>query len=259
VQTWQTYPYGSGPAPVQDPLSPEVVEAAARADFLATPDPVGLYTEAAPVRAAAAPSRRTQARSLSARRLRQVGLVELGLVQLRLSIADSLGAPITPLIYAASALLVVGLTLIAATWLGRARGILPIGMLLLLVVLGLSVAKPASGFLHDYRYTSAAQLPTAPVAVDHGLVAVDLQGVDLTSDTTFAADLGAGAIKIKVPANTNVVLDYSVGNGVVMDNDATIASGQNQHGTARLVQSSSNTHTLTLDIDVDRGMVAVKR
>ena len=59
---WQTYPDGSDRSTVQDPVSPELPEAAAHADFLAAADPVGLYTEAAPVKAAAAPSRRTQAR-----------------------------------------------------------------------------------------------------------------------------------------------------------------------------------------------------
>ena len=142
---WQTYPATAGPSTVQDPVSPEVQEAVAHADFLATADPVGLYTEAAPRQAAAAPSRRTQAHSLSARRLRLASVVGVGLVLLGLAIADSLGVPITPLIYAASALLVVGLTLVAATWLGRARGILPVGLLLLVAVLGLSVACRRAG------------------------------------------------------------------------------------------------------------------
>jgi len=257
---WQSYPYGSDRAAVQDPVSPEFAEAAARADFLAAADPVGLYTEAAPVKAAAAPSRRTQATSLSARRLRLVGLVAVGLVLLGLAIADILGAPITPVIYAAAVLLVVGLTLIAATWLGRARGILPIGLLLLLVVLGMSVAKPAGQYLHEFNYTSTSQFPVQPVTVDRGLVSVDLRGVDLTSDATFAADLGTGAIEIEVPPGTNVVLDYSVGSGVVMDNNVTLASGENLQGSSPLLQRSrDNEPTLTLDIDVDQGMVAVKR
>ena len=157
-------------------------------------------------------------------------------------------------------LLVVGLTLIAATWLGRARGILPIGLLLLLVVLGMSVAKPAGQFLHEFSYTSTSQFPVQPVTVDRGLVSVDLRGVDLTSDATFAADLGTGAIEIEVPPGTNVVLDYSVGNGVVMDNNITLASGENLQGSSPLLQRSrDNEPTLTLDIDVDQGMVAVKR
>jgi len=196
---------------------------------------------------------------LSARRLRLVGLVAVGLVLLGLAIADALGTPITPVIYAASVLLVVGLTLIAATWLGRARGILPIGLLLLLVVLGMSMAEPAGQFLHDYSYTSTSQFPAQPVTVDRGVVSVDLRGVDLTSDATYAVDLGAGALEIEVPANTNLVLDYSVGNGVVMDNNTTVASGENLVGSAPLQRSRGDEPTLTLDVDVDQGIVTVKR
>jgi hypothetical protein len=257
--TWQTYPYGSGPSTVQDPVSAETVEAAARADFLATPDPVGLYTAAPPAKAEAAPSRRTQARSLSARRLRLGAVMVLGLVLLGLGVADSLGVPITPVIYVAAALLVVGLTLVAATWLGRARGVLPVGLLLLVTLVGMSVAAPASKFVHHVDYTTISQLPTQPVQVDRGVLNVDLSRLDLTSDATFAADLGTGAIHIEVPPDTNLVLDYSIGNGVVMDNDTTVASGANLSDTASLQESPGDEPTLTLEIDVDQGMVAVKR
>jgi phage shock protein PspC (stress-responsive transcriptional regulator) len=256
---WQTYPVTAGPSTVQDPVSPEVLAAAHHADFLATADPVGLYTEEAPRQAAAAPSRRTQAHSLSARRLRLASVVVLGLVLLGLAIADALGVPITPLIYAAAALLVVGLTLIAATWLGRARGILPVGLLLLVAVLGLSVAVPASHFVHQVGYTSVAQLPVEPVTVDRGVLRVDLSGLDVTKDATFAADLGTGAVQILAPPNTNLVLDYSVGNGVVLDNDKTVVSGENLHGSSPLNRSVASEPTLTLHVELDQGVVAVKR
>ena len=256
---WQSYPHYSGPSAIQDPVSPDVAEAAARADFLATPDPVGLYTAAAPAKAAAAPSRRTAARSLSARRLRLVGLIVLGLTLLGLAIADALGVPITPVVYVAAALLVVGLTLITATWFGRARGILPVGLILLLVLLGMSVGRPAGPFLHEFTYTSLGQLTSEPVQVQDGLASVDLTKVDVTSDATFHAELGRGAMEIQVPANTNLVLDYRVDNGVVMVNKNTIASGSNKSGVVQLRQLASGGPTLTLDVDVDAGAVSVKR
>ncbi|MDN5764135.1 MAG: PspC domain-containing protein [Microlunatus sp.] len=256
---WPGYPYGSAPAPVQDPPSAEDRETAARANFLATADPVGLYTEAAPVQAAAAPSRRTQARSLSARRLRLLSLVVLGLALLGLGAADALGATITPMVYAASALLVVGLTLVAATWFGRARGILPIGLLLLVVVAGLSLAGPAAQFTRQVSYPTLAALPAQPLTMDRGLVRVDLRQVDVTRDATFSADVGAGAIEILAPANTNLVLDYTVGNGMVMDNDTTIVSGANLVGSSPLDRRGGTGPTLTLDIEVGHGVVAVSR
>lgn len=258
--TWQTYPTpaDAAPSPVQDPPSPETAEDAARADFLAAADPVGLYTEAPPVKAAVAPSRRTQARSLSARRLRLVALVVLGLVLLGLAIADSTGVPITPAIYLSAALLVIGLTLVAATWLGRARGILPVGLLLLVAVLVASVVPTFSHFHQQVTYTSAAQLPTQPVVSPRGVLDVDLSRVDLRDDATFSAEVGTGAVVITPPPNTNLLLRYDVANGVVMDDETTLVSGQDLDGSTPLRQASGDRPTLTLDLRVDQGAVVVK-
>jgi len=88
---------------------------------------------------------------------------------------------------------------------------------------------------------------------------VDLSRLEVTEDATFAADLGTGAVRIVAPPNTNIVLDYSVGNGAVLDNDQTVASGERLTGTSPLGRSVDSEPTLTLDIEVDQGVVAVKR
>lgn len=260
VPTWQTYPTQppAAPSTLQDPIAPETIEDAARADFLAAADPVGLYTEAPPVKAAVAPSRRTQARSLSARRLRLVALVVLGLVLLGLAIADSLGVPVTPVIYLSAALLVVGATLVAATWLGRARGILPVGLLLLVAVLAASVVPTVSHFHQQVTYASAAQLPSQPVVSPRGVLDVDLSRVELTRDATFAAEVGTGAVVITPPPNTNLLLRYEVADGVVLDDETTLVSGQDLDGSTPLRQATGDRPTLTLDLRVDRGAVVVK-
>ncbi|HSU35591.1 MAG TPA: PspC domain-containing protein, partial [Propionibacteriaceae bacterium] len=112
LQTWPTVPVaGQGPSPVQDPpvRDPQVVE---REAFLAAADPVGLYepeTAAAPI----APTRLAHRRS--AKRLRLISILVLGLTLSGLGLADYLGVSVPFLAYAAASLLVVGLTLIAAT------------------------------------------------------------------------------------------------------------------------------------------------
>jgi hypothetical protein len=50
----------------------------------------------------------------------------LGLTLSGLGLADYLGAAITPAVYAAAALLVVGLALVLATWLGHSRRTRPV-------------------------------------------------------------------------------------------------------------------------------------
>ena len=91
----------------------------------------------------------------------------LGLTLSGLGIADYLGADDPAHVYAAAALLVVGLTLVAATWLGRARGLLPVGVLLPVAVLVLSalgpqIARPADASgcrATQVGYTTVAELP----------------------------------------------------------------------------------------------------
>ena len=97
------------------------------------------------------------------------------------------------------------------------------------------------------------------MTVDRGVLRVDLSGLDVTKDATFAADLGTGAVQILAPPNTNLVLDYSVGNGVVLDNDKTVVSGENLHGSSPLNRSVASEPTLTLHVELDQGVVAVKR
>ena len=123
-------PPAADPIPVADP------EQVQRAAFLATPDPVGLYVEPTGMPVVPAPRVRPGQR-LSARRLRWAALLALGLTMGGLGLADNLGADITPTLYVAAALLVVGVALVLATWLGRARGLLPVGTLLAIGVLGL--------------------------------------------------------------------------------------------------------------------------
>ena len=200
----------TAPAPVLDP------ELAERTSFLATPDPVGLYTEPAAV--VEVPVRRRD--SLAARRLRLTTLLVLGLALGGLSLADSAGTAVPPATYAAVALLVVGLALVAATWLGRARGLLPLGLLLVPVVVVTSAATqvlPTAAFADPVRrpYTSLADLPRTPDVFETGRVQVDLSRLRLTDDATYTAQLEGGQLEVRVPADVDVDLRYGVDVGEV--------------------------------------------
>ena len=114
-------PGAGSPSSRTPPVDPDAL---ARAAFLAEPDPVGLYTEPAPT-----PVVRPGTR-LAARRLRLATVTALGLTWLGLGIADALGVAISLAVYAGAGLLVVAIGLVAATRWGRARGLLPVGVLL---------------------------------------------------------------------------------------------------------------------------------
>ena len=74
---------------------------------------------------------------------RMVSLIAVGLTLSALGVAQALGVAIPLVGYLAAALLVIGVTLVVATWLGAARGLLPVGALLAVVVLIVTAAGSA--------------------------------------------------------------------------------------------------------------------
>lgn len=251
-----------GPPGPPVPADPGILE---RAAFLATPDPAGLYVEpertGSTVVAAAARSRP------AARRLRWVTLLALGLAMAGLGVADRLGTDIAPVVYAAAALLVVGLALVLATWLGRAGGLLPVGALLAAAVLGLSATStglpgppnlglPTGTVVH----ATPADFPPGGDRLDLGTLTVDLRGLTLTEDATYQARVDVGTLVVLVPPGTPVRVNYrvDVGSVVVFDrpggNGPELSGGVSDSGGA-----PPGRPTLTLDLGVDAGSVQVRR
>ncbi len=256
---WPTLPVGAAPAPVQDPPSEEE---RAHAAYLSEPDPVGLYAEPAELPVTAAPSRLTQARSRSARRLRLVGVLVLGLTLAGLGVADATGVSVPLTAYLGGALLVVGLTLVAATWLGRARGILPVGLLLAVALAAAWVSVPLGSprvWNQELAYTSVAQLPSAGDSHDLGRLNVDLSNLELKRDAAYSAHVDAGSLQVEIPADVNVRVRYSVDQGVVFNGTDTHESGTNRTGELPFTAARPSAPTLTLDLSVDYGELKVIR
>jgi phage shock protein PspC (stress-responsive transcriptional regulator) len=235
-----------------------------RAAFLATADPVGLYAEPTAVTRTGSVAR--PGRRLSARRLGWATLLMLGLTLTGLGLADYLGAVITPTVYAAAALLVVGLALVLATWLGRARGLLPVGVVLALAVLGLSATGPGlrdippSMATSRVAYSTPAELPARGDHRDVGTLIVDLSGLPVRTDTAYAARVDLGAVDVIVPPGTQVVVRYAADGGSVTTFGRSIASGSDLRGVVTDPQPlRPDRPTLTLDLTVDLGTVQVRR
>lgn len=246
--TWEPY----GPAAMLPPSA----TADPRTAFLAQPDPVGLYVEAAPL--AIVPRHRSR----PARRLRLVGLLVMGIVLSGLGVADQSGVAVPVAAYLAAALLVVGLTLVAATWLGRARGILPLGALLLVGVLATSVAGPVASQgwgVEQHTYTTADEIPTTPITKEVGQIQIDLSQVTLTDDTTLTAHVDAGGVTVTVPQNTNVRIQYVLDAGVLTAFGEQAAGGTDLRDTIEPAVADPTHPTLTLVLSADVGKIEVQR
>lgn len=230
-------------------------------EFLSLPDPVGLYAEPlpVPVRPTSIPIRRSSTRA--AKRLRLGSLMVLGLVLSALGLADRLGTAVPAAVYFAAALLVLGLTLVAAAFLGRARGLLPVALLVLVGTVTSAVAGPVA-FEAGWRnqqvsYTHASQLTGDSAAL--GRLQVDLARLSLTSNASYSAHLGIGSLEVSVPPGSNVMLHYAVTSGAVVVNQRPVREGSHLSGTLSLPGTDRRQPTLILNLSVDRGVVQVRR
>ncbi|HEX8488264.1 MAG TPA: PspC domain-containing protein [Propionibacteriaceae bacterium] len=254
-----------GPAsalpPAQPFGAPSGAEAHAYSSFLATPDPAGLYVDQRQA-ATAPPALLRRSASPAAKRLRLVALLAVGLTLAGLGTAEHLGVNIPLAVYWASALLVLGLTLVAATWWGRARGILPVALLVLLGTVGTTVSGPIAH--HEgwdpvrKQYNTAAQLVPGD-QLDLGRLEVDLTGLDMTANRSYTAHVDRGALQVSAPANANVVINWRFDTGALIVNDEDVRAGTGQSGRVDPPVRDPQEKTLTLNLSVDQGVVEVTR
>jgi phage shock protein PspC (stress-responsive transcriptional regulator) len=253
-------PPAEWPRPPQPNLShtPTEQQAAEHTAFLAEPDPVGLYVESP----RAVPIKLSDTRS--ARRLRLVSLIMFGMTLSGLGIAQALGVAIPLAGYLAAALLIIGLTLVAATWLGRARGLLPLGVVLAIAAVLVTAAGPAFRIpvaaSSTHVYANLAELPAAGDSQDFGELSVDLSQLAVTGDATYRAHVDVGQLDVIVPRDANVVINYRADLGAVRAYGAEVQGGSDLGGQLTDPQPpQAGRHTLTLDLSVDAGNIEVQR
>jgi hypothetical protein len=134
------------------------------------------------------------------------------------ALADVLGATLQPTAYFAAALAVVALGLLVGAVVGRARGLIALG---LLVTLGLGVATAAENVDVDPGKTGTTTWRPLTVAdvrpsYEHGLgrSVLDLRAVPFgTQQVTTAVDLGAGDLLVLLPARVDATIDAHSGAG----------------------------------------------
>ncbi len=118
----------------------------------------------------------------------------------------------------ALALLVVGVALVVGGWRGRARWLIPVGVVLGVALLGASaVDVPLRGGVgdHAYRLRAVSDL-RSPYRLAAGDLEVDLSGLDLSSTSaTVTATVGAGELLVVVPDGAEVIVDAHVGAGTM--------------------------------------------
>jgi predicted membrane protein len=112
----------------------------------------------------------------------------------------------------------VGLVLVLSTWIGRARGLIFIGLLLAFATAASSVVNvPLRGGIGDeqYRPVSVAQIEV-PYELGIGHLTIDLRDLPLANETTTVnAQVGIGQLEVLVPSTVRVVVNGEAGAGSI--------------------------------------------
>ncbi|HZC26986.1 MAG TPA: PspC domain-containing protein [Actinopolymorphaceae bacterium] len=121
--------------------------------------------------------------------------------------------------YVATALGVVGLGLIAGTWIGRTRILTAIGVVLALALIPVTAADQWPGGTVDatLRPTSVGEIRPS-YHYGAGTLVLDLTQVDFASARPVATsiDLGAGEVKVLVPSDVDVQVNADISAGDLM-------------------------------------------
>ena len=179
-----------------------------------------------------------------------------------LAVVDMAGADITVSAYFAAALVTIALGLVVGTWLGRARGLIALG---LLASIGLFIATGAERWGGEvgnsvYRPTTLAAVPDR-YDFTAGNATVDLRGLDFTGQQqTITATMKVGQLRVLVPANvdTTAVLQVENGRAVIFGKTFENREVEGQNITDLGVDGAGG-GTLKLDLQMDTGNVEVHR
>lgn len=164
-----------------------------------------------------------------------------------------------------TALAIVGAGLIYGAFRGRARGLVPVGLLL---VLGLALA-PAFDALADGGTGERKYVPTSEAEVENvyelgaGPLELDLRGIEFTEDRTVEVNVGAGYALIIVPDDVNVSVDASASAGYVELFGRETAGLYAEATADRSARSGAgddgaDAPTVTIDAEVTFGYVEVR-
>jgi predicted membrane protein len=156
-------------------------------------------------------------------------------------------------------LIIVGVAMIASTWFGRAHGLIPIGIILLLAAIpATAIDVPISGGVgeHQYKPTTRAEIQSH-YKLGIGHLALWLQYAPLANhDTTISGQLGIGELEVEVPSNVRVDVNAHAGAGhTELFGRGDGGWPHDDHAVAGVNQSG----VLHLDLRVGAGAVIVRR
>ncbi len=175
----------------------------------------------------------------------------------------------------AVAMITIGVVLMLATWVGRARGLIAVGLLLLPVAaLTAAVTLPLHKGIGEQTFTPT--VPSDELTYEYGIgeLRVDLRELPVEGTTTVRAELGIGSMVVEVPTDVNVEIHGEAGAGQIvattmLDDPRYRQWPDRERGTTesgwgaqldRTFEAETETaDRIVLDVEVGLGEVVIRR
>jgi phage shock protein PspC (stress-responsive transcriptional regulator) len=207
----------------------------------------------------AAPETVAARRERAPRESSPLGLYVLGLTLLALgglAVIDATpGTEILPGLYAGVALGVIGLGLVVGAWLGRARWLIIIGILIVPVAIAMSFVKvPLDGEWGAQRAepVEAADIPDE-YRLSGGSLTVDLSELPRsTAEQHLAASIGMGRLLVILPDGARAEVTSEVGAGT------SELFGEFREGTGLIYEFSRDGRGSPFVLDLDAGLGSIE-
>lgn len=154
-------------------------------------------------------------------------------------------------------LVTIGVGLLVGSLYGRARWLIPIGIVLTVATAVATIADvPFRGGAGERRWepaTSGELRPTYRLGVGEG--ELDLRDLDLDEDRSIEVTLGMGELFVRVPDDVDLVIDTHLGFGEL------VLLGDEDHGmdVDRHLERTGGERRLELDVRVGIGRLEVTR
>ncbi|MEX0952761.1 MAG: PspC domain-containing protein [Nitriliruptoraceae bacterium] len=166
----------------------------------------------------------------------------------------------------AAALLVVGIGLLVGAFVGRARWLIAVGVLLLPLVLAIELVRPVGLAALDLDLREGAgDVRVAPASLEEldethrlaaGQLVLDLRDVDVDRDTQLSVEVGAGDVEVLLPGDVTAEIHVAVGVGQVRLDD-TVVGGLGVERDLR-VDTGNGSELLSIDVELGVGQVTVR-
>jgi hypothetical protein len=174
--------------------------------------------------------------------------------------ADVAGADIHPSVYPGTVLALTAVALLVGSWFGRAKLLIPLGILSALFTAGLTVIGPGPYGERIYEPTSAAAVHSH---YEHGAGRIvvnldDVKDIDALDGRSIDIESRVGLVQVVIPTSLDAAVTAHVEGGDI-EGPAVVTDTHHGEGHAVMAPRNDGRPVVTIDVELKFGKIEILR